>query len=1030
MQKRRRLAAVAALLMAASAARAQEQAAVAENGLDPALAKVLHWRSVGPERGGRCAAVAGHAGLPLTFWFGACGGGVWKTEDGGQHWRNVSDGFFGGSIGAIAVAPSDPNVVYVGGGEVTVRGNWSRGDGMWRSEDAGRSWRRCGLPDSQCIPRVRVHPSDANLVYAAVLGHLCGPNETRGVYRSRDGGASWQRVLQVDENVGACDLLLDPSNPRVVWATTWRVRRTPYSLESGGQGSGLWRSGDGGETWSEFTRKPGLPAGTVGIICIAISPADPRRMWAQVEAGDGGLFRSDDGGEHWARVNDDHELTQRAWYFSRVFADPKERDRLWMLNVGLFRSDDGGKTLVPVGIPHGDNHDLWIDPNDPRRMIEGNDGGACVTFDGGGEWSTLENQPTAQIYRVAADSRFPWRIYGAQQDNSALRLEPFGGGRFRGRNWEVTAGGESGWIAPDPRNPEIVYGGSYGGYLVRLDHATEESRSVMVWPDNPMGWGAGDLKYRFQWNYPLLFSRHDPTRLYAGANVLFATRDEGQSWSALSPDLTRNDKSKMGPSGGPITKDNTSVEYYGTIFAVCESALDKEVIWCGSDDGLVQVTRDGGKSWSNVTPKFMPEWIQVNSLEANPFVAGGVYVAATAYKSDDQRPYLYKSDDFGATWTMIVHGIADDHFTRVVRADPVVKGLLYAGTEAGIDVSFDDGAHWRPLQLDLPVVPVTDLLIRDGTLVAATQGRSFWVLDELDLLRAAGDAPPSDPIRLFTPRPVDAIHRSATLDCWIQSKPADDVKLALEILDEQGRKAHGWSRPVVESPSGEKDDELKLEAGMNRFGWSCLWPDAKGFDGLVLWGGTLSGPDALPGRYSVRLTVGEQTFTTQLELRADPRRDVAPAEMKERFDFLIELRDLLTRTHTAIVRVRELAPQLETLAKRLEKRKECEEVVKMSNDLKARLTAVEEALYQTKLKSSEDALNHPIKLNNKLADLYANVLSNPRRPTEQSRQFRAELVPQIEAELAKYQELIDKEIPALNRLAMEKQVPAIFVQKP
>jgi photosystem II stability/assembly factor-like uncharacterized protein/DNA-binding FrmR family transcriptional regulator len=1027
-QLRRRLAAAALIFAAASAAPAQTPPAEPASKLDPALAKLLHWSGVGPERGGRSAAVAGHAAQPLTFYFGACGGGVWKSDDGGAHWRNVSDGFFGGSIGAIAVAPSDPNVVYVGGGEVTVRGNWSAGDGMWRSDDAGKSWRRIGLADSQCIPRVRVHPKDENLVYAAVLGHLCGPNETRGVYRSQDGGVTWRRVLQVDENVGACDLLIDPGNPRVIWATTWRVRRTPYSLESGGPGSGLWRSGDGGDTWSEFTRSPGLPGGAVGIIGIAISPADPRRMWAQVEAQDGGLFRSDDGGSHWSRINDDHELTQRAWYFSRVYADPKDRDRVWLLNVGLFRSDDGGKTLVAVPIPHGDNHDLWIDPNDPRRMVEANDGGACVTFDGGANWSTLANQPTAQLYRVAADTHFPWRIYGAQQDNSTLRLDPLGGSYRRGRNWESTAGGESGWLAPDPKNPEIVYGGSYGGTLERLDHANEESRGVMVWPDNPMGWGAGDLKYRFQWNYPLLFSRHDPTALYAGANVLFVTRDEGQSWSALSTDLTRNDKSKMGPSGGPITKDNTSVEYYGTIFSVCESALEPGVIWCGSDDGLVHLTRDGGRSWSNVTPKFMPEWIQVNSLEANPFVAGGVYVAATAYKSDDARPYLYKSDDYGATWTLIVHGIADNHFTRVVRADPVRRGLLYAGTEAGACVSFDDGGHWRSLQLDLPVVPITDLLVKDGTLVAATQGRSFWILDELDLLRATGDALPDEPVKLLPPRPVDALHRGALVDCWLKEKPADGVKLALEITDAQGQKAHGWSRPQAEG-----DEALNLEAGVNRLTWNCRWPDAKGFDGLILWGGTLSGPDALPGSYTVRLKMGEggePQFTTTLELRADPRASVPPADARERFDFLIGLRDLLTRTHVAIVKIRELKPQLETLARRIEKRKECEEVLKRANELKERLTAVEEALYQTKLKSGEDALNHPIRLNNKLADLYSNVLSNGRRPTEQSKQFRAELTPLLDAELAKYQALIDQEIPALNRLAMEKQVPAIFVQEP
>jgi photosystem II stability/assembly factor-like uncharacterized protein len=1042
------LAAAFLLLVAAPPARALDGAADsndtsgANDAFDPSLAKLLHWRCVGPFRGGRVAAVAGHPDQPLTYYMGATGGGVWKTSDGGQRWRCVSDGFFGGSIGAVAVAPSDPNVVYVGGGEVTVRGNWSPGFGAWRSTDAGKSWTSMGFGDAQCIPRIRVDPKNADVLYAAVLGHLFGPNETRGVYKSTDGGRTWKRTLFVDENVGACDLLIDPNNSRVLYATTWRVRRTPWTLESGGPGSGVWKSVDGGETWSDWTHKPGLPGGMIGICSVAISPADSDRVWLQVEAGDGGLFRSDDGGEHFGKVSGDHEITQRAWYFSRIVADPKNVDVVYALNVQFLRSRDGGHTFHGVNIPHGDNHDLWIDPNDANRMVEGNDGGACVSFDGAQNWSTLENQPTAQIYRVAIDDHFPWRVYGAQQDNSALRLYPLGGSfALGGENWEVTAGGESGWIAPDPRNPEVVYGGNYGGSLQRLDHVNRQSRNVMVWPDNPMGAGADALKYRFQWNYPLLFSRHDPRRLYAAANVLFATTDEGRSWSAISPDLTRNDHTKMAASGGPITKDNTSVEYYGTIFAVAESALERDVVWCGSDDGLVQLTRDGGQHWSDVTPRHVPEWIQVNSIEANPFEPGGCYVAATMYKSDDFKPYLYRTSDFGKSWTLITNGIPDGHFTRVVRADPKRRGLLFAGTEAGVHVSFDDGDHWRPLQLELPTVPITDLAIKDDTLVAATQGRSFWIFDELNLLRQVeteGKGRELDAVTLFAPRTVDALRGNATVDFFLKEKPADATRVALAVVDPSGKVVRSFARP-----KGDDDEEFGVEAGFNRFQWNRRWTDAKGFDGLVMWGGTLTGPDALPGTYTVKLTVGEQTRSAPLELRADPRSDVTAAAAQERFDFALSLRDLVSRTHESIAQIRDLRGQLNQLAARLEKsdkdakaeKKEAaaaapgrfDELVKSCRSIVEKLTAVEETLYQTKLASGEDALNYPIRLNDKLAFLYALVRGSNSVLTEQCKQLRAELVPQVEAQLEKFDAVVEKELPALDRLALEKQVPAIFV---
>ena len=722
---------------------------------DSAQYAALSYREIGPFRGGRSAAVVGVPGQPDLYYFGATGGGVWKTEDAGETYRNISDGYFGGSIGSIAVAPSDPNVIYVGGGEVTVRGNVSSGNGIWKSEDAGKTWQYAGLPQSRHIPRIVIDPQNPQIVYAAVLGNIHKPTPQRGIYKSTDGGKNWTKIHFVNPYAGAVELVMDPSNPRVLYAATWRMQRTPYSLSSGGEGSALWKSTDRGLTWTEISNNEGFAKGTLGIMGITVSPVNPERVWAIVEnQKEGGVYRSDDGGTRWKKVNDSRALRQRAWYYSKIYADTQDENGVYVMNVAYHHSTDGGKTFTAHRAPHGDHHDLWIAPENNQRMIIADDGGAQVSFDGGSRWSTYHNQPTAQFYRVTTDNAFPYRIYAAQQDNSTIRIRHRSTGRnITEKDWEATAGGESAHIAIDPTDNDIVYGGSYGGYLTRVNHHNQTARGINVWPDNPMGYGAEGMKYRFQWNFPIVFSRHNPKRLYTFSNHVHVTENQGQSWDIISPDLTRNDPERLKSSGGPITQDNTGVEYYCTIFAADESPLQEGLLWVGSDDGLIHLTRDGGKNWSNVTPKNMPQWMMINSVDPSPFDPGTCYVAGTRYKMGDFRPYLYKTTDYGATWEKIDHGIPNEHFTRVVRADPAKKGLLYAGTENGMYISFNDGQLWEPFQQNLPLVPITDLTIKDHSLIVATQGRSLWMIDDLTVLHQLtfSNTPPTVPTQSHLP---------------------------------------------------------------------------------------------------------------------------------------------------------------------------------------------------------------------------------------------------------------------------------------
>ncbi|HSK62739.1 MAG TPA: hypothetical protein VK893_02825, partial [Pyrinomonadaceae bacterium] len=904
------------------------------------LVKPLQYRSIGPYRGGRSAAVAGVASQPFVYYYGATGGGVWKSTDGGINWEPVSDGsvFGTGSVGAIAVADSDPNVVYVGMGESPIRGNVSHGDGMYKSTDAGKTWKHIGLEDTRQIPRIRVHPKNPDLVYVAALGHVFGPNDQRGVFRSKDGGKTWEKILSRGNKAGAIDLILDPGNPNVLYAGFWEVYRKPWTLESGGPGGGIFKSTDGGDTWTELTRNPGLPRGMVGKVGITVSPANPERVWAIVEAEDGGVFRSDNGGRTWTRVNEERRLRQRAWYYTRIYADPKNADSVYVLNVQFFRSNDGGRTYSTIGVPHGDNHDLWIAPDDPNRMIQSNDGGANVSFNGGRSW-TEQDQPTAQFYRVTVDNDFPYNVYGAQQDNSTVKIPSrTADNGIDVRHWHAVGGGESGWIAPSPKDSNIVFAGSYGGLTTRYDHRTGQEQEINPYPNNPMGSGADVLKYRFQWNFPLLFSPHDPNTLYAAANVLFKSSNEGQSWQIISPDLTRNDKAKQGASGGPITKDNTSVEYYATIFALMESPLQAGTIWAGSDDGLVHLSRDGGKNWSNVTPpeSLMPQWIQINSLEASSHDPATASVAGTMYKWDDNRPYLYRTSDYGKTWKKITNGIPDTAFTRVIREDPNRRGLLYAGTETGMYVSFDNGERWQSLQLNLPVVPITDLAVhkRDKELVVATQGRSFWILDDLPLLHQLIDAGGFNSVsetRLFQPKdsyrmaggggfgppsPTATIGRNpangVVVYYSLKSKPATDMEL--EFLDSSGKSIRKFTQRVRRegdapaAPAGEGGGgfgggggapQVPAEVGLNRFVWDLRYSEATRFPGMIMWAGNVSGPKVAPGRYKVKLTVDGKPLTQNFEIKADPRLTTTPADYAKQLEFGLKIRDKLTETHNA-----------------------------------------------------------------------------------------------------------------------------------
>ncbi|MDC6383731.1 glycosyl hydrolase [Flagellimonas taeanensis] len=986
----------------------------------------LEYRLIGPFRGGRSAAVTGVPGEPNLFYFGATGGGVWKTTDGGRSWENISDGYFGGSIGAVEVAKSDPNVIYVGGGEKTVRGNVSSGYGVWKTEDAGKTWKSVGLENTRHIPRLRVHPTNHNIVYAAVMGDIYKPTKDRGIYKSMDGGASWKQVLFVNDQAGAVDLTFDPNNPRILYASTWRVQRTPYSLSSGGDGSALWKSTDSGETWTEISKNEGFPKDTLGIIGVTVSPQNSDRVWAIVENKEkGGLYRSDDGGKKWTLINGDRSLRQRAWYYTRVYADAEDVDKVYVLNVSYHRSTDGGKTFESFNAPHGDHHDLWIAPENSQRMIIGDDGGAQISYDGGETWSTYYNQPTAQFYRVTTDNAFPYRIYVAQQDNSTLRINYRSDDNSIGEDdWEETAGGESAHIAVDPANNDIVYGGSYGGFLTRVNHKNKTVRGINVWPDNPMGYGAEGMKYRFQWNFPIIFSKHDPKKLYTFSNHVHMTTNEGQSWELLSGDLTRNDPAKLVSSGGPITQDNTSVEYYCTIFAANESPLKEGLLWVGSDDGLIHVTKDGGKTWENVTPPNMPEWNMINSIEPSAFDEGTCYVAATRYKLGDFAPYLYKTTDYGKTWAKITNGIEAEHFTRVVREDPKRKGLLYAGTETGMYISFNDGQNWEKFQLNLPIVPITDLTIKDDNLIVATQGRSLWVIDDLTVLHQLNDAKKSANAILYHPKDSyrtkgNAARRpsktegqnlaNGVITHFYLKDIAEKDSISLTYTQMNGDTLASFSNYAK-----EKDKKLEVKKGGNTHVWDTRGKGAERLQGMILWWANLNGAKAVPGTYKVHLNVNGEEQSQEFKILPDPRSEASLAEMQEQYDFITDVNETVDRAHQSIKKIRSINGKLDEFVKQYKDNEATKALVEKAKKMKEGFGEIEKALYQTKNQSNQDPLNFPIRLTNKLGHLNSLVALDDFPPTEQDIAVKNELSAKIKEQLTAFDALVDKEIAAFN----------------
>ncbi len=1040
----------------------------------------MKYRLIGPFRGGRSLAVTGVPGNPNVYYFGAVGGGVWKTTDGALTWQPMFDKEAVGSIGAIAVSSADPNVIYAGTGEACIRGDISHGDGIYKSMDGGKTWKNVGLRDSRAIAKIIVHPKDPNVVFVAALGHQFGPNEERGIFRTTDGGKTWEKVLYKDPDTGGIDVTFDPRNPNVLFAALWQARRFPWGMSSGGPGSGLYRSGDGGSTWKRLEGN-GLPKGIYGRIGVAVG-ATSDRVYALIEnEPDGGLYRSDDGGSKWQLVNRDRHFRQRAWYYTHVVADPKDANKVYILNVGFHRSTDGGHTFNRIRVPHGDNHALWIDPENTDRMIEGNDGGATVTVDGGKTWSREDNQPTAQFYHVIADTRWPYYVYGSQQDNTSVAIASRSDdGAIDRDDWYPVGGGESGYIAPDPRDPNLVFAGGYEGEITRFDKRTGQSQQITVFPELTDGEGAANLEHRFQWTAPILLSPHDPNVLYHAGERLFRSSDGGMHWEAISPDLTRNDKSKQQVSGGPITRDDTGTEYYDTIFAVAESPLSKGLIWAGTDDGLVQITRDGGKNWANVTPKELAEWSRISQIDASVHNAGTAYVAVDRHQLDDLRPYIYKTSDYGKTWTKIVAGIPENTFVRVVREDPKRAGLLYAGTETGVFVSFNDGQQWRPLKLNLPTTPIHDLVVKDNDLVLATHGRSFWILDDVSPLRQFSEQVAQAPAHLYQPattirylgggRARSALigqnpPAGAIIDFYLAAEPKGET--TIEILDGNGRRVRKYSSEKIDEPEAPLDPEdekpkkqIEVKAGLNRFVWDLRYEGVRPPKGYYLYDYRegAHGPLAVPGTYQVRLTTGGKTLTAPLELKVDPRvcSPVQPnptctpqraqevqAALEKQFNLIMDIQRELARVYEAVNQMQDVRAQMKDLRRRIPQNAalKLEPAAEGLDKKMAAMLAIEpgstaapagaanqDALINLKIESNQDSLNFPLGVDGDLAYLAINVAGDAdAAPTEAQVQQFAKLKKRVDAQIARWNALVTGELASFQKLAREQNLAPIIL---
>jgi len=1039
----------------------------AGNAADPSPLDGLKYRLIGPFRGGRATGVTGVVSEPNVYYFGAASGGLWKTIDGGTSWKPLWDDFPAASpaVGAVAVAPSDPKTVYAGTGEINIRGNVVTGNGIYKSTDAGKTWQSIGLRDSQVIGRIIVDPSDPNILLVAAFGHVFGDNPERGIFRSTDGGASWKKVLYVDAKTGASDVQFDPSNPKILYAGLWQAYRKPWIMESGGPGSGLYKSFDGGQHWRRLSGG-GLPEGILGRINVAPT-ADPKIVYAMIEAKKGGLFRSNDGGETWSLISDKNSYKQRAWYFNTIFADPKDPMTVYVLNTALYRSTDGGKSFKVLHTQHGDNHELWIDPTNPKRMINGNDGGANISVDGGETWTSEMNQPTAQIYHIAADDQFPFRLYGAQQDNSSISIATAGqSGGVGIEDWNPVGGGESGYIIPDPADSNIVYGGGYDAELTRYDRRTHQSVQITPWPRNSMGWGAENLRYRFQWTAPIMISKAAPHALYFAANVLFRSLDQGRSWTVISPDLTRNDKSKQLPSGGPLTKDNTSVEIYDTIFALAESPKNKDLIWVGSDDGLVHVTQDGGAHWTDVTPKAMPDFATVQMIEPDPDDPGIAYIVADRHRLDDFKPYAFRTEDYGKSWTKITDGLTADAYLHVIRRDPARSGLLYAGTEAGIMMSYDEGAHWQSLQLNLPVVPVHDLVVHGASLAVATHGRAFWIIDDLTPVRQWSLSIPTEPAHLFrseaatravygggglryfggaNPPTGAVIFYSLSADIGTKRPPEDaekdkdkkdkekddplDQRISLDILDASGAVLHHFPEAAEDAKTEESDEEeegdsakpakLPHLAGLNSFVWNLRIENARAIKDAPLWAGSVAGPIVVPGHYQVRLTVDGASQTQPLELLPDPRGTATAEDLARQFSLHAAINAFLSEMHEAILDIRATRATI-LAAGQSASGPQAGKIAAAADALDRKMTAIEEILIQPRSHASEDALNFPVRLNNMVAALGELVGSSDSAPTSQEEAMFIELKEEATPALAEWRDLKTGEAASFARMTGNK----------